>query len=80
MCIHAFASHDYQLEKAHLVLSSAIKTKTLRHQYFTRPNKSRIMEDLEQENAMYKETLTQFQGEMNIFQGNMNAIMEYIQA
>lgn len=38
------------------------------------------MENLEQENAMYKETLAQFQGEMNTFQGNMNTIMEYIQA
>lgn len=29
---------------------------------------------------MYKETLAQFQGEKNIFWGNMNTIMEYIQA
>lgn len=38
------------------------------------------MADLEQQNATYKETLAQFHGEMNIFQGNMNTIVEYLQA
>lgn len=38
------------------------------------------MEDLEQENAMYKETFAQFRGGLNSFQGNMNTIMEYLQA
>lgn len=70
MCIHAFAFYANQPEKAHLVLFSA----------FTRANKSRIMADLEQENDVYKETLAQFQGEMNTSQGNMNTILEYIQA
>lgn len=35
---------------------------------------------MEQENATYRETLAQFQGKMYIFQGNMNTIMEYLQA
>lgn len=38
------------------------------------------MADLEQENATYRETLAQFQDIMNAFQGNMNTIIEYLQA
>lgn len=38
------------------------------------------MADLEQENATYRETLAQFQGKMDTFQGNMNTILEYLQA
>ncbi|XP_050908999.1 uncharacterized protein LOC127122752 [Lathyrus oleraceus] len=38
------------------------------------------MADLEQENATYRETLAQVQGRMYTFQGNMNTILEYLQA
>lgn len=38
------------------------------------------MEDLEQENATNRETLAQFQGEIDTFQSNINTIMEYLQA
>lgn len=42
--------------------------------------KSRIMTDMEQENATYRETFAQFQGKLDTFQGNMNTIIEYIPA
>ncbi|XP_050896091.1 uncharacterized protein LOC127102802 [Lathyrus oleraceus] len=35
---------------------------------------------MEQENPTYRETLALFQGKMDTFQGNMNTIMEYLQA
>lgn len=60
MRIPAFTSHDYQPERAHLVLFLDRKTMTLKYQYFTRANKSRITANLEQENPMYKETLARF--------------------
>lgn len=34
---------------------------------------------MEQENSTYKETLAQFHGRMDTFQGNMNTILEYLQ-
>lgn len=37
------------------------------------------MADFETENAAIKETLAQVQGEMNLFRGNMETIMEYLQ-
>lgn len=38
------------------------------------------MADLEQENDTYRDTLAQVQGKMDTFQGNMNTILEYLQA
>ncbi|CAL5189189.1 unnamed protein product [Lathyrus oleraceus] len=38
------------------------------------------MADMEQENATCRETMAQFQGRMDTFQGNMNTILEYLQA
>lgn len=38
------------------------------------------MVDMEQENATYRETLAQFQGKIDTFQGNMNTVLKYIQA
>lgn len=38
------------------------------------------MADIEQENATYRETLAQVQGKIDTFQGNMNTILEYLQA
>lgn len=38
------------------------------------------MADIEYENHVVKETLAQFQGKMDLFQGNMEAVMEYLQA
>lgn len=37
------------------------------------------MADFEIENAVVKETLAQVQGEMKLFRGNMETIVEYIQ-
>ena len=37
------------------------------------------MTDLEQENATYRETLAQVQGEMNLLWDNMEAIVKYLQ-
>lgn len=37
------------------------------------------MADFETENVVVKETLAQVQGKMNLFQGNMETIMEYLQ-
>lgn len=47
------------------------KTTTLRHKYLTRDNLQKIMVDMEKENVTYKETLAQFQGEMD-------TILEYL--
>lgn len=56
------------------------KTTMTRHKYYTRDNKSKIMVDIEHENFVVKETLAQFQGKMDLFQCNMDVIMEYLQA
>lgn len=35
---------------------------------------------MEHENDTYRETLAQFRGKMDLFQGNMDVIMEYLHA
>lgn len=50
-----------------------------RHRYYTRANKSRIMADYESDNVVVRETLAQVHGRMNLFQGNMETILEILQ-
>lgn len=74
--IHAFFSKRQQ--NAYLIIFQQQIT-TTRNWYFKRATKSRLMADFESESADVKETLAQVQGERNLFQGNMENIMEYLQ-
>lgn len=55
-------------------------TTTTRHQYYTRSNKSKIMAECEADNAVVRESLARVQGEMNLFRGNMETILEILQS
>lgn len=50
------------------------------HRYYTKANKSKIVDNIEYKNVVVKETLTQLQGKMDLFHGNIEVIMEYLQA
>lgn len=50
-----------------------------RHHYFARANKSKIIADFEANNADVRESRAQVQGIMDLFQGNMEAILELLQ-
>ena len=52
---------------------------TTHHIYYTRANKSTIMADYESDNAIVRETLTQVQGRIDLFQGNMKTFLEILQ-
>lgn len=58
----------------------SIATTTTRHQYYIRSNKSKIKAEYEADNAAVCESLAQVQGEMNIFRGNMETILEILQS
>lgn len=58
----------------------SVATTTTRHPYYTRSNKSRIMAEYEADNAAVRESLAQVQGEMNLFSGNMETILEILQS
>ena len=58
----------------------AAATTTTRHPYYTRSNKSKIMAEYEADNAVVRESLAQVQGEMNLFRGNMETILELLQS
>ncbi|XP_050875848.1 uncharacterized protein LOC127079504 [Lathyrus oleraceus] len=53
---------------------------TTRHPYYTRSNKSKIMAEYEADNVAVRESLAQVQGEMNLFRGNMETILEILQS
>lgn len=55
-------------------------TMTTRHQYYTRSSKSKIMAEYEADNATVCESLAQVQGEMKLFRGNMETILEILQS
>lgn len=59
---------------------SAAATTTTRHSYYTRSSKSKIMAEYEADNTVVRESLAQVQGEMNLFRGNMETILELLQS
>lgn len=58
----------------------AAVTTTTHHPYYTRSSKSKIMVEYEADNAAVHESLGQGQGEMNLFKGNMETILELLQS
>lgn len=52
---------------------------TTRHRYYTSANKSRIMADYEFDKDVVRESLAWVQGEMNLFNGNMETILKILQ-
>lgn len=58
----------------------AAATTTTHHPYYTRSSKFRIMAEYEADNAVVCESLAQVQGEMNLFRGNMETILEILQS
>ena len=80
--LHAFMHPRIYLLKPpeKKIRTLSITNTTTRHRYYTRANKSRIMVDYESDNITVKETLAQVQGEMNLFRGNMETILEILQA
>ena len=51
---------------------------TTRHHYFTRAHKTKIMADIKADNGVIRESLGQVQGQIDLFQGNMEAILELL--
>lgn len=51
-----------------------------RHPYYTYSSKSKIMAEYEADNASVHESIVQVQGEMNLFRGNMETILEILQS